>query len=164
MQLTEDVKEECADYGTVEGLIIPQPPRTLPPTEPGRAYIKFASHEEASKAKPVFDGRLFDSIKITAKLVPDDDYQRSSDGEWVHIPMPGGLPAHPGQALLFPIAIVLYCKHNEDSVVICCMLSLGLIAHSGCECIHQTVLAHIASSGSHAVFPTYKLFQHIQAA
>ena len=114
VQLTEDVQEECAGYGTVEGLIIPQPPKTLPPSEPGRAYIKFASHEEASKAKPVFDGRLFDNIKVTAKLVPDDDFQRASDGEWIHIPMPGGLPAHPGQlAVLRPQAVCIWSCWDE---------------------------------------------------
>lgn len=70
----------------------------MPPSEPGRAYIMFGSHEEATKAKPVFDGRLFDDGKVTAKLVPDDDFQRAAAGEWIHTPMPGGLPAHPGSA------------------------------------------------------------------
>ncbi len=98
LQLEEDVRDECAEYGTVEGICIPVPPKTLPPDEPGRAYILFASHEEAIKAKPVFDGRLLDSVKITAKLVPDDDFQRAAAGEWIHIPIAGGLPAHPGLA------------------------------------------------------------------
>lgn len=96
MQLEEDVREECAEYGTVEGVCIPVPPKTMPPDEPGRAYIMFAAHEEASKAKPVFDGRLFDNMKVTAKLVPDEDFSRAVAGEWIHLPMPGGLPAHPG--------------------------------------------------------------------
>jgi len=98
LQLEEDVRDECAEYGTVEGVCIPVPPRTMPPSEPGRAYIMFGSHEEATKAKPVFDGRLFDDGKVTAKLVPDDDFQRAAAGEWIHTPMPGGLPAHPGSA------------------------------------------------------------------
>ena len=98
LQLEEDVRDECAEYGTVEGVCIPVPPRTMPPSEPGRAYIMFGSHEEATKAKPVFDGRLFDDGKVTAKLVPDDDFQRAAAGEWIHTPMPGGLPAHPGNA------------------------------------------------------------------
>lgn len=72
------------------------PPKTMPPDEPGRAYIMFATHEEASKAKPVFDGRLFDNMKVTAKLMPDEDFARAAAGEWIHIPAPGGLPAHPG--------------------------------------------------------------------
>lgn len=96
VQLEEDVRDECAEYGTVEGVCIPCPPKTMPPDEPGRAYIMFSSHEEASKAKPVFDGRLFDNMKVTAKLVPDEDFARAAAGEWIHIPMPGGLPAHPG--------------------------------------------------------------------
>ena len=94
--MEEDVRDECAEYGTVEGVCIPMPPRTMPPDEPGRAYIMFAAHEEASKAKPVFDGRLFDNMKVTAKLVPDEDFSRAAAGEWIHIPTPGGLPAHPG--------------------------------------------------------------------
>ncbi len=98
LQLEEDVRDECAEYGTVEGVCIPVPPRTMPPSEPGRAYIMFGSHEEATKAKPVFDGRLFDDGKVTAKLVPDDDFQRAAAGEWIHTPMPGSLPAHPGTA------------------------------------------------------------------
>ncbi len=98
LQLEEDVRDECAEYGAVEGVCIPVPPRTMPPSEPGRAYIMFGSHEEATKAKPVFDGRLFDDGKVTAKLVPDDDFQRAAAGEWIHTPMPGGLPAHPGNA------------------------------------------------------------------
>ena len=96
LQLQEDVRDECAEYGTVEGVCIPVPPKTMPPDEPGRAYIMFAAHEEASKAKPVFDGRLFDDVKVTAKLVPDEDFSRAAAGEWIHISMPGGLPAHPG--------------------------------------------------------------------
>lgn len=58
------MRDECAEYGTVEGVCIPVPPKTMPPNEPGRAYIMFGSHEEASKAKPVFDGRLFDNAKV----------------------------------------------------------------------------------------------------
>lgn len=108
LQLEEDVRDECAEYGTVEGVCIPVPPRTMPPSEPGRAYIMFGSHEEATKAKPVFDGRLFDDGKVTAKLMPDDDFQRAAAGEWIHTPMPGGLPAHPGNASngLFPRSLL----------------------------------------------------------
>ena len=91
------MRDECADYGTVEGVCIPVPPKTMPPDEPGRAYIMFASHEEANNAKPVFDGRLFDEVKVTAKLMPDEDFQKAAAGEWIHIPLPGGLPAHPGR-------------------------------------------------------------------
>lgn len=104
-ELEEDVRDECAEYGTVEGVCIPVPPRTMPPSEPGRAYIMFGSHEEATKAKPVFDGRLFDDGKVTAKLVPDDDFQRAAAGEWIHTPMPGGLPAHPGVYTTGPLTI-----------------------------------------------------------
>ena len=70
LQLEEDVRDECAEYGTVEGLCIPVPPKTMPPDEPGRAYIMFGSHEEASKAKPVFDGRLFDNAKVNRAEPP----------------------------------------------------------------------------------------------
>ena len=125
LQLEEDVRDECAVYGTVEGVCIPVPPRTMPPSEPGRAYIMFGSHEEATKAKPVFDGRLFDDGKVTAKLVPDDDFQRAAAGEWIHTPMPGGLPAHPGNAsngsLLSFASVDLQAQHQD---------------HLGC-CIHE---------------------------
>lgn len=133
MQLTEDVQDECADFGSVEGLIIPQPPKNLPPTEPGRAYIKFANHEDAVKAKPVFDGRLFDGAKITAKLVPDEDFQKSSDGEWIHIPLPGGLPAHPGLLPTFRTirlsAAVDTCTLQVFSRRVCCNRSTRLLSN-----------------------------------
>ena len=125
LQLEEDVRDECSEYGTVEGVCIPVPPKTLPPSEPGRAYIMFASHEEAIKAKPVFDGRLFDSVKITAKLVPDDDFQRAAAGEWIHIPLPGGLPAHPGTPLPAMYVSSDVCQHN--------MLRLRVF-HIACTC------------------------------
>ena len=135
-QLEEDVRDECAEYGTVEGVCIPTTPRTMPPDEPGRAYIMFGSHEEASKAKPVFDGRLFDSVKVTAKLVPDEDFSRAAAGEWIHLPMPGGLPAHPGHS---PPSIPVCCLHLL-SLLLCC-----LSCHSSHSCL-SAVMPHCMPS------------------
>ena len=41
VQLQDDVMEECARYGHVEGISVPAPPPHLPPYEPGRVVVRF---------------------------------------------------------------------------------------------------------------------------
>ena len=107
MQLEEDVREECPKYGTVEGVVVPRPPDNVPPTEPGRVYVRFATPEEAKKARDVFHGRQFDGNSIVAKYVPEEEFDRVSGGAWLGGGGGGGaLPGPPpASAAAAPAAV-----------------------------------------------------------
>jgi RNA recognition motif-containing protein len=108
MQLEEDVKEECPKYGTVEGVVVPRPPDNVPPTEPGRVYVRFATAEETKKAKDVFHGRQFDGNSIVAKYVPEEEFDRVSGGAWLGGSGGSALPGPPpisASAVASPAAV-----------------------------------------------------------
>ena len=76
-------------------------------------------------------------MKVTAKLVPDEDFTRAAAGEWIHLPMPGGLPAHPGQ----PYILLSCCNTGFAScsiqlftlLCLCCASAAVLALHLACS-------------------------------
>jgi hypothetical protein len=105
-ELQDDVKEECARYGHVEGIVVPAPPAHLPPFEPGRVVVRFKEVDDTKRCLAVFNGRLFDGQKIQARMVNDEDWERTQEGDWVPLPPPpGSLPAPPGVYVTTPLTI-----------------------------------------------------------
>ena len=82
LQLLEDVREECAKFGTLEGMCAPRPPISISDSEGSRVFVKFSSHEEAKAVRNAFNGREFDGRPVTASLASEDDYNKAMLGEW----------------------------------------------------------------------------------
>ena len=82
LQLLEDVREECAKFGTLEGMCAPRPPISISDSEGSRVFVKFSTHEEAKAVRSAFNGREFDGRPVTASLASEDDYNKAMQGEW----------------------------------------------------------------------------------
>ena len=82
LQLLEDVREECAKFGTLEGMCAPRPPISISDSEGSRVFVKFSTHEEAKAVRNAFNGREFDGRPVTASLASEDDYNKAMQGEW----------------------------------------------------------------------------------
>ena len=70
LQLLEDVREECAKFGTLEGMCAPRPPISISDSEGSRVFVKFSTHEEAKAVKNAFNGREFDGMRSSRCLWP----------------------------------------------------------------------------------------------
>ena len=82
LQLLDEVKDECPKYGTVLGVAVPKPPAGISHHVGGRVYVRFATPDEAKKAKDVFNGRQFDGNTINAKSAPEEEFDRANAGQW----------------------------------------------------------------------------------
>ena len=82
LQLLEDVREECAKFGTLEGMCAPRPPISLSASEGRRVFVKFSTPQEAKAVRHAFNGREFDGRPVTASLASEDDYNKAMQGEW----------------------------------------------------------------------------------
>ncbi|KAG8932722.1 hypothetical protein FRC02_000686 [Tulasnella sp. 418] len=90
-EIVEDIREECGNYGEIEGLVIPRPPRKekssgwVPGSVNkereaaeneaagvGRVYIKYAEPAGAVAALKALAGRSFGGRSIIATLLGDD--------------------------------------------------------------------------------------------
>lgn len=95
--LQEEVQEEAARHGSVVAVCVPVPPDTVQDLQPGRCYIRYATPEDATKGKSIFDGRTLDDNKIKVGYVAEEEFARAQAGEWVlrgtggvaGIPLPG---------------------------------------------------------------------------
>ena len=111
LQLLEDVREECAKFGTLEGMCAPRPPISISDSEGSRVFVKFSTHEEAKAVRNAFNGREFDGRPVTASLASEDDYNKAMQGEWTgqyaQQPMSVAIDAGGWQrALLLPIPVM----------------------------------------------------------
>lgn len=75
--IMEDMREECAKYGTVLQVHIPRPG---PPGEPpvpglGKVLIEFAEASAAIAARNAMHGRRFSGRTVVATLMTDTDYK-----------------------------------------------------------------------------------------
>ena len=69
--ITADVNEECAKFGTVQKVVIPG--EGMPGA--GNVYVRFASVAEAAQAQGVMHGRLFEGKAITASFFDDASFE-----------------------------------------------------------------------------------------
>lgn len=110
--LYEDVKDECANYGTVEDLRIPRPvkkdkakwgeagitaqdaARLDEASGVGRVYVKYAAPESASQALNALAGRSFAGRSIIATLLSEDS-QTTPPLNLIFAPQPDAPPPLP---------------------------------------------------------------------
>lgn len=95
-QLEEEVREEASLHGTVEGVAVPPPPASMQDRGPGRAYILYATVEDAEKAKKIFHTRTLDDNRISVRFIQPEEFQLAAQGEWAQrqhsvagVPLPG---------------------------------------------------------------------------
>lgn len=99
--LKRAVTDEASKHGTVVEVSVPSPPKAWADSLPGRVYIKYASVEDASKAKKIFDTRTLNGNRIYARGVTHDEFARARKGAWVDrkkihhgkVDLPGLYPA-----------------------------------------------------------------------
>ncbi len=102
LQLMNDVSEEAAKYGSLQGIAAPLPPPSVTALEPARLYLRYSSPEESAAAKAVFDGRTFDGNTVSARFVQEVAFVHAQAGIWDAgsealglAPQSGALPGPP---------------------------------------------------------------------
>jgi splicing factor U2AF 65 kDa subunit len=79
-----EVKEEANKHSnSVEAVVVPPPPSTAQDRGPGRAYIRYATLEEAVKGRKVFHTRTLDDNVIKAWFVQPTEFDLAARGEWM---------------------------------------------------------------------------------
>merc|ERR1712216_1070414 len=74
-EIVEDIKEECAKHGAVEKVSVPRPKADgSEPEDIGKAFVKFATVEAATKALDALSGRTFDGKKVVVKYIDEDSF------------------------------------------------------------------------------------------
>lgn len=66
-----DMRDECARFGQLTGLLIPRPPAP----GSGRVYVRFASTDQALAAHAVLHGRKFGGLPVHAAFLPLLDFE-----------------------------------------------------------------------------------------
>lgn len=74
-EIVEDIKDECAKHGPVDKVVIPRP--GAPGV--GKAFVKFAAVEGATKAMDALSGRTFDGRKVAVNYL---DEAKFDAGVW----------------------------------------------------------------------------------
>jgi splicing factor U2AF subunit len=95
-QLAEEVREEAARHGEVEGVAVPPPPASMQDRGPGRAYVLYRSVADAVRGRAVFHGRTLDESRIKAFQVHEAEHEVAAGGGWAlrqhsvaGVPLPG---------------------------------------------------------------------------
>lgn len=77
-EIMEDMREECAKYGSLVNLVIPRPTHagdTAPGV--GKVFVEYADAGGSHKAKAALNGRKFGGNTVTAVFYPEDMYARA---------------------------------------------------------------------------------------
>ena len=94
----EEVREECARCGVLEGVLVPTPPpwASASAESSGRAYAKFQESFAARAAREMLHGRAFDGRTVSAWLVSDEEFRAVEKGAWPPKRAPPGAPSRCG--------------------------------------------------------------------
>jgi splicing factor U2AF subunit len=68
-EIEEDMRDECGKYGEVQALRIPRPDADAAAPQPpgvGRVYVRYASTEQAARARAALHGRKFGGNAVVA--------------------------------------------------------------------------------------------------
>ncbi|CAI5465672.1 unnamed protein product [Closterium sp. Yama58-4] len=77
-EIMEDMREECAKYGSLVNVVIPRPPApgaTAPGV--GKVFVEYGDTAGALKAKAALHGRKFGGNAVVAIFYPEDAYARA---------------------------------------------------------------------------------------
>ncbi|CAI5519881.1 unnamed protein product [Closterium sp. Naga37s-1] len=77
-EIMEDMREECAKYGSLVNVVIPRPPAagTAAPGV-GMVFVEYGDTAGALKAKAALHGRKFGGNAVVAIFYPEDAYARA---------------------------------------------------------------------------------------
>jgi splicing factor U2AF 65 kDa subunit len=101
--LREDVLEEAKLHGSIDGVVVPPPPRDMQDRAPGRVYIKFANVEDAVKGRKIFHTRTLDDNAIKAVHVSEEEFEAAADGGWPSRQPPAAGVELPGLYAITPL-------------------------------------------------------------
>ena len=76
-EIEEDMRDECAKFGTLLALRIPRPAPDEAAPRPaglGRVYLHYASTEEAQRARTALHGRRFGGLAVVADFFDADKF------------------------------------------------------------------------------------------
>lgn len=76
------VSKEAKSHGNVEAVVVPCPPQDCHERGPGRAYICYATVEDAKKGKDVFHTRTLTDNKIYAGYVSAEEFDLAKADVW----------------------------------------------------------------------------------
>lgn len=76
-EIYDDMKDECAKYGTLVSLVIPRP-KASEENVPGlgKVFLEYNDVQEAAKAHGVLNGRKFGGNTVTAVYYPEAKFSR----------------------------------------------------------------------------------------
>lgn len=77
------VSKEAKMYGTVKTVVVPCPSDGCNDNGPGRAYIHYATVDDAKKAKDIFHTRTLNDNTIYARYVSVDEFEQAKADVWV---------------------------------------------------------------------------------
>lgn len=94
----EEVREECAKCGVLEGVLVPTPPPWASASAEcsGRAYAMFQESVAARAAREMLHGRAFDGRTVSARVVSDEEFRAAERGAWPRTRAPPGHPSRCG--------------------------------------------------------------------
>lgn len=74
--ILEDIREECAKYGTVKSVEIPRPVPGVEVPGCGRVFVEFYSIPDCQKAQHALTGRKFSNRVVVTSYFDPDRYHR----------------------------------------------------------------------------------------